>query len=371
MQKVHLNIQPQQPQPARSEAAFPAVADIPHLTGLRAVAALMVLLLHFDQIHGNVIARTVPPVAYGHLGVDIFFVLSGFIMSYVYAPTAARMPVRSYLIFLWRRLARIYPVHLAMLAALLAMVVARRLLDTNFWLVADLPRHLLLLHAWTDSLTWNLPAWSISAEWLAYVLFPVFVALMLRPASVLPAVATAAVLLLAFQVFVLAHNGTAAAFLGWPAALRVLSEFAMGVLGFRLVHSRKPSQVFDAVAVGALVVCFAVPVELVRVVAIGVAVTAIAASEGAVRKFLSTKPMVVLGTISYSIYMVHFLVLKLVQNINFQLGLEQPAPAVSPFLTLAWASVAVAAGAATYFAVERPARNWCRARETQLFRRRA
>ena len=366
-----MNSQPQQPQPAKSEAAFPAVADIPHLTGLRAVAALMVLLLHFDQIYGRAIARSFPPVDQGHLGVDIFFVLSGYIMCHVYASTAARMSAQSYLIFLWRRLARIYPVHLATLAALFAMVAARRLLDTNFWTVADLPRHLLLLHAWTESLTWNLPAWSISAEWLAYVLFPVFVALMLRPASVLPAAVTAASLLLALQVFVLAHSGIGWAFLGWPALLRVLSEFAIGVIGFRLVRDLKPSQVFDIVAVCALVVCFVAPLNLVRVVAIGVAVTAIAASGGFVRKFLSAKPMIALGTISYSIYMVHFAVLKLAQNFNFHFGLEQPSRVASSLLTLAWASVVVAVGAATYFAVERPARNWCRARETQLFRRRA
>src|SRR3546814_14984278 len=95
--------------------------DILHLTGLRAVAALMVLSMHLDQIYGNVLARYLAPIDQGYLGVDVFFVLSGFILSHVYA---AEISARTYGVFLWRRFARLYPIHLATLAGLILMVTS-------------------------------------------------------------------------------------------------------------------------------------------------------------------------------------------------------------------------------------------------------
>src|SRR4051794_9498627 len=111
--------------------------DIPHMTGLRALAASMVLLLHLDEIHGNVLARHFLLVEQGYLGVDIFFVLSGYILSHVYSEMFLPISIRAYGLFLWRRFARIYPVHLVTLTALFVMVAARGLLNTNFWTVND------------------------------------------------------------------------------------------------------------------------------------------------------------------------------------------------------------------------------------------
>jgi peptidoglycan/LPS O-acetylase OafA/YrhL len=273
--------------------------------------------------------------------------------------------LRAYAVFLWRRLARIYPVHVAMLAALFVMVAVRGLLNTNFWDVSDLPRHLLLLQAWTDTLTWNLPAWSISAEWAAYVLFPAFVAMILRPASIVPAALVAGALLIGLQLFGLS-KGIAWAFMGWPALFRVMSEFALGVLGFRLMRGVAPSLKFDMLAGGALIACLAIPFDIGKVIAIGIFVPAVAASAGPARELLGSRPLVALGIISYSIYMVHFLLFKLDQNFTHWMGLEHPSALVGVTLTLGSCAVVTAAAAGVYWTVERPARNWCRAQETWI-----
>ena len=74
--------------PAQAVAASPAPATIRALTGLRAVAAVWVVLFHY---RGDVLtllpaARPLEPLmASGYLGVDVFFVLSGFVLAYNYA----------------------------------------------------------------------------------------------------------------------------------------------------------------------------------------------------------------------------------------------------------------------------------------------
>ncbi len=67
-----------------------------------------------------------PFVARGYLGVDFFFVLSGFIISHVYLSSLARPSRRALSIFLWHRLIRIYPVHVAVLAAMVSLVLVAR-----------------------------------------------------------------------------------------------------------------------------------------------------------------------------------------------------------------------------------------------------
>src|SRR5205085_1024192 len=79
--------------------------------------------------------------------------------------------------FLARRIARIWPLHVFMLAGAVAFVLAvaatgRPASDHYPW--SELPLHLALMQNWglTGALTWNDPAWSISCEFAAYLLFP-------------------------------------------------------------------------------------------------------------------------------------------------------------------------------------------------------
>lgn len=67
---------------------YPA-PNISQLTGIRAIAATMVMLQHLDQNHGNILVRYFSPVGDGFIGVDISFVLSRFILSHVYGHSAA------------------------------------------------------------------------------------------------------------------------------------------------------------------------------------------------------------------------------------------------------------------------------------------
>ena len=111
-----------------------------------------------------------------NLFVDLFFVVSGFVIARQYfgrvndAASVGR--------FLWRRLARIYPLHLATLAFYLALAGAlhfgaARTDNPARYPLSDLPAQFLLLHAFIgERLTFNFPSWSLSAEMFCYLLFP-------------------------------------------------------------------------------------------------------------------------------------------------------------------------------------------------------
>lgn len=149
-----------------------------NLTGLRFFAAFWVFLFHaeyqFKEFSFLFFQK-------GYLGVDFFFILSGFILTYVYYDTFFRKEFDKTTMkkFLVKRLAKIYPSHL-----LTFIIIAFLLFTSKYLLHQDsikihpetiLP-NLMLIHAWNvcEHISFNFPSWSISAEWFAYLaLFPV------------------------------------------------------------------------------------------------------------------------------------------------------------------------------------------------------
>ncbi|WP_067696937.1 acyltransferase family protein [Nocardia jejuensis] len=178
------------PERAPERAAAPvspasALADrrpaLPSLTGARWWAAFAVFVLHalvflpvypfqkselFRHIHQWV------PMQLGAAGVTFFFVLSGFIIYWSFRPG---MSVRG---FYRRRVLKIYPTHL--LAAAAFIVVASVPLSR---LIVWVP-NLLLVHTWVPKWTTigglNVPAWSLAAEMLFYLSFPLVLPLIMK-----------------------------------------------------------------------------------------------------------------------------------------------------------------------------------------------
>jgi peptidoglycan/LPS O-acetylase OafA/YrhL len=149
-----------------------------HLDGLRIIAAGAVVILHYSDYFRELPAGRfmVDHTWHFNLFVDLFFVVSGFVIARQYlgrvddAASIGR--------FLWRRLARIYPLHLATLAFYVALAGAlhfgvARTDNPARYPLSDLPAQFLLLHAFVgERLTFNFPSWSLSAEMFCYLLFP-------------------------------------------------------------------------------------------------------------------------------------------------------------------------------------------------------
>jgi peptidoglycan/LPS O-acetylase OafA/YrhL len=336
------------------------------LTALRFFAAAWVVLFAFWPRLD--VGFTPQVVSKGYLGVEVFFILSGFILSHVYLPAAEARRFR-YGAFLWARLARIYPLHLVCLAAIGSLatlaVAAGRSIDPNILNLPSLAPNLLLLHAWglAPVSGWNHPSWSISAEWFAYLAFPAFawaaIKLRKRPEA---AVAAALVLVFAMNALFLKFAGfpLTQATISW-GALRIVPCFAYGCALYLVwrsgaVQSRTVA-VVSASLFGALLLVGAqagAP-DPVLVALAGGLILFLASLSSTGSKALSNPVLVYLGEISYSIYMVHTL-WDLVFTNGVAAALHLPVKQLPLGLWLILLVGVVPLAAASYHLIERPAR---------------
>ncbi|WP_067508194.1 acyltransferase [Actinoplanes sp. TFC3] len=137
--------------------------DLPSLTSIRAFAALAVFAYH---LHPWQQFAWLAPLKYGYTGVTIFFVLSGFILTWTHNPA------QNYRQFYLRRFARIYPTYLVVLCGVLCWsAVSGNGRDLGATLT-----NLTLIHAWfTDPGIYagiNGVTWSLACEMFFYALFP-------------------------------------------------------------------------------------------------------------------------------------------------------------------------------------------------------
>jgi peptidoglycan/LPS O-acetylase OafA/YrhL len=343
-------------------------AELPALTGLRGVAAWFVVLYHVRLSA----AAQVPPEALaffskGYLAVDLFFMLSGFVLWLNYADRLRTEGLAAAPLFLARRLARIWPLHLFILAGAIAFAGLLQALgkinpETYPW--AELPLHILLVQNWglTGSLTWNVPAWSISCEWAAYLLFP-FLALAIDWRKVGPVATVAAIMLLSVLLAWLMETGGAAT-LGTDVPrfglARALCEFAIGtaICGFWLRWRARPAVPAAAAALaaaglalawrfGILTEVQAVPLVFAALL-LGLALTAASPANP-----LGWRPVHYLGRISYATYLVHYLLFIAFKLVFVEDAANVPLPLLGLFLALTFAASVV-----LHHFVELPAQGW-------------
>lgn len=268
---------------------------LPSLTPLRGLAALAVLLKH---IH-------LGPFEHGYMAVDLFFVLSGFVLAHVYASQFDHgIALRKLGRFLWARLARIYPMHIfTTLLAVLTYVEPQPLAWQSI-----VGAVLLIRVPFMPSLQLIPFAWSVSAEWDAYLVFPWVVRFLMRgPARLALALAAALVLLINISVLY-AFGGTIDIGGDWLALLRALPQVALGVLTYRLYRSGVGSALWAsdlaflgvAAAIGA---ALAMGSDGLTVSLFPILMLAAVMNEGVLGRALNAAPLVWLGDISYSLYL--------------------------------------------------------------------
>ena len=166
------------------------IVYIDSLTSLRGIAAMLILLSHFNGYAYFPHIETLGIPVRNNLWVDFFFILSGFVLALNYGTLFENaIHKKDYILFMWKRFIRIYPVHIT---ALLAMVLVELYRITMYHKMStpladpafgstgptsypELFYNLFLVHSWglhKNNLTWNIPSWSISCEWFAYFIFP-------------------------------------------------------------------------------------------------------------------------------------------------------------------------------------------------------
>jgi len=340
--------------------------DIHPLTALRFFAALWVVAFHYWP---NLGAAPLPALAArGYLGVELFFTLSGFILCHVYLDSVAAGRF-AHGRFLWARLARIYPLHLATLAAVGIMAVAAQSLgkpvDANVLSWASLPANLTLTQAWglAPVAGWNHPAWSISAEWFAYLCFPVFAWASLK-LRVRPWLGLGLALGLAWALYGgferLAGFSLTEATIRW-GALRIVPGFALGCAVNQLWRAGAVQgrlAVLGAAFSGAAVVgcLLAGAPDAVIVSLFAPLILCIARLNGDGKPSRMGNIFVYLGEISYSIYMVCIPWKLLFVNAAFAAGGFDKAHLPLGIWLLLIAGV-IPLAALTYHLIEKPARS--------------
>lgn len=329
----------------------PAV-EIKALTGLRGAAVLWVVALHYTVGAGwTGQGFWFDLAAVGNAGVVVFFLLSGFIMSHVYAtawPGFGR--------FMWTRIARIYPLHLFTLIAWGIIGWRHAHLspyDTPFTFALNL----LLVQAWgfTPYMTWNALSWTISIELFCYLLFPLALRFARGTAWWSAAVLGMALLAIFYVPYGMLLNALGLQLVAVHSFGFYLPHFAaMFLAGVALQHlmpwlqRNVPPLAFDAALIGGLLVVLAnahPPLWDWRI-AIGtlLIIAALSTGRGLGAVLFGNPVMFFLGEISYAIYLTHGM-------IHFSVQLRYPTMPAA-----AIAAITIAIAIPVYYLIERPAR---------------
>lgn len=348
---------------AQAEVGNGMSGELRALTSVRGIAAWLVVLFHIRKSIAGLPEWGMTILSHGYLAVDFFFLLSGFVIWMSYAPRIRDGGFAVVPEFLKRRVARIWPLHIFMLgfgvALAMAMLATGR--EAEHFAFAELPLHVLLLQNWgfTDMLAWNDPAWSISCELGAYLVFP-FLALAIdwrRVPTLAILAAITALLVLLHAVFALRGASSLGQEIPQLGLIRCLIEFACGTaIGGLWVRWREewhaPAALSAAVALmlASAAITGTLPETLAAPAAFAAALLALALTRGSP---LEGRAIHYLGEISYATYLGHYLLW-----FAFKLAFVEDAQAVSMPLIALYLGLVLASSAVLYHFIERPAQRW-------------
>nr|WP_271671716.1 acyltransferase [Bradyrhizobium sp. CCBAU 51627] len=369
-------------------------AHVLTLDSIRGIAAVTVVIHHvilmptFLAAFPNHAWLDGPFFRSGGFLVDLFFVLSGMVMSLSYVqPDFGHFSLRE---FMLRRFARVYPLHIVMLLVMLLFRLARiglGLLLAGVVIAAPTAfevnngysffLNVFLLHSlgFIHYLNWNAPSWSISVEFYTYLVFGVVLLVAQRFGSLVWLyVLSAALAIVSWLVLtvVIARPHLGAQY-DW-GILRCFVSFFLGVLTVRAVQGlpRTISPGAQGTIQFVAMVASVVHVSLIEAypwvsflapVTFAVFLGSLLAFPQAavVPSLLTTKPLIWLGQRSYSIYMVHAFVVVFAEYFVRGIGprpvaaLDAIYPGLATTLNLAIVLAAVLAlSQLTYRYVELP-----------------
>lgn len=335
------------------------MSSIKSLTGIRGAAALWVLAYHLEMYRDFLNLPSIPVLTEGWRGVDLFFILSGFVLAYAHPGEFSITE------FAKKRFLRIYPVP----TAVLALIVLGLALDPALkaWLEHSdhNVNHSVLALVSTLTLTtrifpitegdWNGPTWSLSFEILGYATFP-FLMLWARKVTT----ATGALLIaVAATTALVAFNALMGELnvneLGTLAIFRFFGCFITGTMlhrAYSLLTAkgfRMPAYAESVAVTGLALTSFVPALQAIAIPCLALLIFALAFRSGPVARLLESKPAMFLGNISFPLYLVHVLPL---QWIAFHHG--GASGFQSAAIVIAYLAVVILAATVLHRLVERP-----------------
>lgn len=340
-----------------------APKHLPVLDHLRGLAAVSVCLFHFSNSNPDFLPTADPLKAigsFGHLGVHAFFVISGFVIPY-------SMFLRSYRIkdclgFFLRRLKRLEPPYVSCIALILLLQylssLAPSLGGREFnWNWPQLLAHFGYLNA-VLGLGWlNNVFWTLAIEFQYYLFMALAFPLLVHDRWFIRVFAVIAFSLLGFC----AQKGT-----GLVLLPLYLPLFGIGMTSFQCYVGKLTIPGCAVLLAVISAVCFCVLGAHVTFVGLLTAVCILVAAHRKLPEIFA--PLAFLGTISYSLYLLHGPIGGRVITISSRLPESVPFRYLAIVIAFA---ISVAFSYAFWWCIERPSQHWAKSPATLLGRRKA
>ncbi|WP_454736303.1 acyltransferase family protein [Cupriavidus necator] len=347
--------------------------EIRSLTGLRGIAALYVVSYHLHPTAGDGLIPTF--FRHGYLAVDLFFVLSGFVMALNYGSIFRDgFTTSAYRAFLIKRIARVYPLYLFVTTCTAAIALlggTTHIFDGPF--PAIFTANVLMIQAWGIAPSIAHSAWSISTEWAAFLIFPLLVSILLYGrkayaslglisclAGIIAVSLINSPLILGSQSL---RNGPLdlCTFDSIGPLVRCIAGFSLGLLAYRLRSITRVQEILGsppiAVTIGiAVLAATCIPrTDILLVMLYPPLIISLSLQRGLFAQVLSTRAIYTLGIWSYSIYLMHG-PFSILQRVLAEGLARYSIPGAEITSTIVTSAIVVALSAIAYKAIEKPSR---------------
>jgi peptidoglycan/LPS O-acetylase OafA/YrhL len=309
-------------------------ADIRALTGVRGVAAVVIVIYHFGKFRLDPTSSvTVWNVPHGYLPVDMFFMLSGYVIGYVYKDTFLSEPWKNYQSFLIKRVARLYPAYIV-IAAFYALKIALGLTGEETFARFDgwdIAGNILMLVGWGLHIYPLIGvSWASSAELGSYFVAPVLMKYTLQKGLAWWTVCVGLALLSIYLISISGQGSSGPLDVvsvdSFLPLLLAIAGFTIGLATFRYADylNRLSATVQDVLVVVILALMVFSAVVIGRdllVYLLFIPFIAILSRDGRVAQlFFGNRLAYHLGVISYSIYLIHPLFITFAERSSRHLG---------------------------------------------------
>jgi peptidoglycan/LPS O-acetylase OafA/YrhL len=351
------------------------------LTSLRFFAAMIIVVYHFKDA-----LKMVKIESYTHLfsksvTVEFFFILSGFVLSYVYIESIKNNKFK-FSDFLIKRLARIYPIHLATLLFFILLGIIYSIFNIapmrpERYDPGAIISNILLVHAWgfEKRLSFNFPSWTVSAEWFSYLIFYPFILFVIKlreKISILSIISIAIFALFWYISVPMLHRGLTHLTYDF-SIIRVLPEFIFGIVLYLIFVKFRIKKFFIKPLLILSLLIFIVSAhfnlsDIFCIISYCILIySAAEITNQGLTSILNNRVLIYLGNISYSIYLTHTIVLTVYFN-TLKLIFKNTYGKIEIFIWLFSFFIVIGVSIIAYELIEKPARKFINDHFTIIFK---
>lgn len=283
------------------------------LTSIRFFAAFFVMSSHLGYFKNTDLSFIF--IGEGYIGVTLFFILSGFILAFSYQDRLNENKTSIHK-FYFARIARIYPIHI------ITFITAVYLFSLTNFDLGFYFYNISLLHAYIPDknsyFSFNMPSWSLSVEMFFYLLFPLLIKINNKKLALLLFISILVKVLFPITSGPLVHA------LMYISPFFRLHDFIIGILLYRYRNAFSINlNVFTATALQVLSISsiflfvhfsYLIPqsyrYDIYYIIPMSITIFCLSIKGGIIGNVMSNKVLVLLGEASFSLYMIHQLVIR-------------------------------------------------------------